>query len=58
MNTLYCRFRHGKMLKTRGKFSKRDGGERQYYHCRNMHCSYTTLGQRDSYDRNTYWGRI
>ena len=58
MNTLYCRFRRGKMLKTRGKFSKRDGGERQYYHCRNGHCSYTTLGQRDSYDRNTYWGRI
>ena len=58
MSTLYCRFNHGKMLKTRGKFSKRDGGERQYYHCRNGHCSYTTLGQRDSYDRNTYWGRI
>jgi len=43
----YCRFNHGKMLKTRGKFSKRDGCERQYYHCRNGSCSYTALEQRD-----------
>ena len=43
----YCRFKHGRMLKTRGKFSKRDGGKRQYYHCRNDYCSYTTLAPRD-----------
>jgi hypothetical protein len=42
----YCRFKHGEMLQTRGKFSKRDGGLRQYYHCRNSYCSYTTLEPR------------
>ena len=39
----YCRFKHGKMLQTKGKLSKRDGGLRQYYHCRCSGCSYTTL---------------
>lgn len=39
----YCRFKHGKMLQTKGKLSKRDGGLRQYYHCRCDSCSYTTL---------------
>ena len=42
----YCRFRHGKMLMSRGKFSKRDGGKRQYYHCRNGSCSYKVLEPR------------
>jgi hypothetical protein len=42
----YCRFNHGKMLMTRGKFSKRDGGKRQYYHCRNSYCGYTALEPR------------
>ena len=42
----YCRFNHGKMLISRGKFSKRDGGKRQYYHCRNGYCSYTVLEPR------------
>ena len=46
MSNPYCRFKHGKMLQTRGKFSKRDGGLRQYYHCRNSYCSYTTLEPR------------
>jgi len=46
MSNPYCRFKHGKMLRTRGKFSKRDGGLRQYYHCRNSYCSYTTLEPR------------
>ena len=43
----YCRFNHGSMLKTRGKFSKQDGGQRQYYHCRNFSCGYTALAPRD-----------
>ena len=34
------------MLQTQGKFSKRDGGLRQYYHCRNFYCSYTALAPR------------
>jgi len=34
------------MLMTRGKFSKRDGGKRQYYHCRNSYCGYTALEPR------------
>ena len=46
MNNPYCRFNHGRMLQTRGKFSKRDGGLRQYYHCRNSYCSYTALEPR------------
>jgi len=46
MSNPYCRFNHGKMLQTRGKFSKRDGGLRQYYHCRNLSCSYTALEPR------------
>ena len=46
MSNPYCRFNHGKMLQTRGKFSKRDGGLRQYYHCRNFGCSYVTLEPR------------
>ena len=46
MSNPYCRFKHGKMLQTRGKFSKRDGGLRQYYHCRNSSCSYTALEPR------------
>ena len=46
MSNPYCRFRHGEMLQTRGKFSKRDGGLRQYYHCRNFDCSYTALEPR------------
>ena len=45
--SVYCRFRHGRMLKTTGKFSKRDGGLRQYYHCRCDGCSYTALAPRD-----------
>ena len=47
MSRPYCRFNHGKMLKTRGRFSKRDGGKRQYYHCRNGYCSYTALELKD-----------
>ena len=43
----YCRFRHGRMIKTTGKFSKRDGGLRQYYHCRCDGCGYTSLAPRD-----------
>ena len=46
MSNPYCRFNHGKMLQTRGKFSKRDGGLRQYYPCRNSSCSYTALEPR------------
>ena len=46
MSNPYCRFNHGKMLQTREKFSKRDGGLRQYYHCRNSSCSYTALEPR------------
>ena len=46
MSNPYCRFNHGKMLQARGKFSKRDGGLRQYYHCRNSYCSYTALEPR------------
>ena len=46
MSNPYCRFNHGKMLQARGKFSKRDGGLRQYYHCRNFDCSYTALEPR------------
>jgi hypothetical protein len=48
----YCRFNHGKMLQTRGKFSKRDGGLRQYYHCRCDGCSYTQLEPRTDYKFN------
>jgi len=47
MSKPYCRFNHGRMLKTRGKFSKRDGGKRQYYHCRCPDCGYTALLSRD-----------
>jgi hypothetical protein len=46
MSNPYCIFNHGKMLKTRGKLSKIDGGLRQYYHCRNSSCSYSALEPR------------
>ena len=42
----YCFYNHGKMLQTTGKFSKRDGGLRQYYHCRCDGCSETALAPR------------